>query len=243
MHNLGWNVYNISMLHIFCGDDTASSRAAYISKRAQLTQSGREVIPIEASAVADVIQSTGADVLNLFGEMPVYETTGLVSACKKIYGRKAKQQLRDLHADQTILLLDWEQKSAYDLGIDKDKFSFLKEYKLPHSTFTLLPTLIPGHKNECLKALRSLSAHQPLEVTFAMILRHVRLITQLAAGLTPKDNPFLIRLAQTSLSHFTPHQALKLYERLLSIDINVKTGRKTPLGLQAQLEVLIMMAL
>jgi hypothetical protein len=60
----------------------------------------------------------------------------------------------------------------------------------------------------------------------------------LSTGIRPKDNPYLIRLAQNSLSHWPKESLLKFYYRLLTIDLNVKTGRNTPLGLKQQLEIL-----
>lgn len=231
------------MLHIFCGDDTATSRTTYIAKRTAYVSQGHVLVPLDATHIDTLMSTLGTVTENLFGEIPVYETTGLIPACKKLYGRKTKQMLRDLHADPTTILVDWEAKSAYDMGIDKDKFPFVAEYKPAQSTFTLLSALRPGNVATCLVTLRMLSAHQPIEVTFSMIIRHFRLMIAILSGETPRDNPYLVRLAMSAREKYTTHTALKIYEKLLSIDINTKTGRKTPLDLQAQLEILIAMAL
>ncbi len=226
------------MLHIFCGDNTVLSRDALTQEKQRLNKSGKYIQTIDANSVIDIIKSGGSDAIDLFAGAPVYETTNLIASLRKSYSRKAKEQLRLIANDTSIELLDWEDKSTYDLGIDKDKFTFVREYKMSENTFTLLPTIVPGKKTVFLKKLQSLSEFQPIELTFSMILRHFKLMISLATGSRPKDNPYLIRLAQSSLTHWSKDSLLKFYYRLLTIDLNVKTGRNTPLNLKQQLEIL-----
>lgn len=226
------------MITIFCGDNTVLSRNALTQKKKEILKSGVHILTVDATNVIDIIKSGGSDAVDLFTGVPVYETTNLIGTLRKSYARKAKEQLRTIANDTTIDLLDWEDKSTYDLGIDKDKFPFVFEFKMSESTFTLLPNLIPGKKSTFLGKLQTLSEYQPIELTFAMIIRHFRLMVSLSAGLRPKENPYLIRLAQHSLSHWSKESLLKFYYRLLTIDLNVKTGRNTPLNLKEQVEVL-----
>lgn len=226
------------MITIFCGDNTVLSRDALIQQKQTLVKSGSYIQTIDAAHVMEIIKSGGSDAIDLFTGAPVYETTNLITSLRKSYARKTKEQLRNIAQDTTIQLLDWEDKSAYDLGIDKDKFAFVHEYKMSENTFTLLPTLVPGKKAAFLNKLQTLSGIQPIELTFSMILRHVRLMLALSTGIRAKDNPYLIRLAQDSLSHWSKESLLKFYYRLLTIDLNVKTGRHTPLNLKQQLEIL-----
>lgn len=231
------------MILIFCGDNTILSRDALTQEKLELLKLGKYIQAVDATAVIEIVKSGGSDAVDLFTGAPVYETTNLIPAFKKSYARKAKEQLRKLAEDQSITLLDWENASAYDLGIDKDKFPFVKDFKMSESTFTLLPTIAPGKKSVFLQKLQSLSEFQPIELTFAMILRHFKLMILLSAGSRPKENPFLIRLAQNSLSHWSKESLLKFYYRLLTIDVNVKTGRNTPLHLKEQIELLASFAL
>ena len=226
------------MLLIFCGDNTVLSRNAITKEKQRLVSKGRYIKTIESGSITEIIKSGGSDAVDLFTGAPVYETSNLIASLRKSYARKTKEQLRNIAKDPTIELLDWESKSAYDLGIDKDKFSFVHDYKMSESTFTLLPTIVPGSKELFLAKLRSLSEFQPIELTFSMIVRHFKLMIALSAGLKPKDNPFLVRVAQSSLRHWSADSLLKFYYRLLSTDLNVKTGRNTPLSLKDQLETL-----
>jgi hypothetical protein len=226
------------MITIFCGDNTVLSRDALIQQKHNLIKSGNYIQTIDATRVIEIIKSGGSDAIDLFTGAPIYETTNLIASLRKSFARKAKEQLRNIVQDTTIQLLDWEDTSPYDLGIDKDKFAFVHEYKMSENTFTLLPTLVPGKKTEFLRKLQSISEFQPIELTFSMMVRHFKLMIALSAGLRAKDNPYLIRLAQNSQSHWPKESLLKFYYRLLTIDLNVKTGRNTPLGLKQQLEIL-----
>jgi hypothetical protein len=226
------------MILIFCGDNTVLSRDTITQEKQRLIKSGKYIQTVDANSVIDIIKSGGSDAIDLFAGAPVYETTNLIASLRKSYARKAKEQLRKIANDSSIELLDWEDKSAYDLGIDKDKFSFVHEFKMSENTFTLLPTIVPGKKTVFLTKLQILNESQPVELTFSMILRHCKLMIALSTGVRPRDNPYLIRLAQNSLSHWPKDSLLKFYYRLLTIDINIKTGRNTPLNLKEQLEIL-----
>lgn len=225
------------MIIIFCGDNTVLSREALTQKKKEILKSGVYIQYVDATKVIDIIKSGGSDAVDLFAGIPVYETTNFIATLRKSYAHKAKEHLRQLADDQTIELLDWEDRSTYDLGIDKDKFSFVQEYKMSENTFTLLPTIVPGKKTVFLQKLQRLNEFQPIELTFSMILRHFRLMIALSTGSRPRDNPYLVRLSQSALTHWKTDQLLMFYYRLLSIDLNVKTGRNTPLSLKEQLEI------
>lgn len=227
------------MITIFCGDNTVLSRDALIQRKHNLIKSGNYIQTIDATRVLEIIKSGGSDAVDLFTGAPIYETTNLITSLRKSFTKKAKERLRNIAQDSTIQLLDWEDTSAYDLGIDKDKFTFVHEFKMSESIFTLLPALVPGKKTDFLRILKSVSEFQQIELTFSMIVRHCKLMIALSTGIRPKDNPYLIRLAQSSLSHWPKESLLKFYYRLLTIDLNVKTGRNTPLNLKQQLEILV----
>jgi len=231
------------MLTVFCGDQTVASRDALISAKQAYLKSGREIKPIDASDVPELIKSGGSDAHDLFTGSPVYETVGLVSVFKRKYARKAKEELRTLATNSSIELLDWESKSAYDMGLDKEKGGWIKESKSSESTFTLLPTLSPGNGTRFLQKVSSLSKSQPIEVTFAMIGRHVRLMIALSAGSTPRDNPYLVNLARSCLRGWDADRLIKFHYQLQRIEANVKTGTATPLSLREQLEIVVAMML
>ena len=127
------------MITIYCGDNTVLSRDALTLEKHKILKSGKYIQTVDASNVIEIIKSGGSDAVDLFTGAPMYETTNLIASLRKSYARKAKEHLRKIADDATIELLDWEDKSTYDLGIDKDKFSFVHEYKMSENTFTLLP--------------------------------------------------------------------------------------------------------
>lgn len=231
------------MLKIFCGDHTVASRDAFVAYRDRLRTEQTLIIDTEPSQVLELVHNDGSYTHDLFGNAPVYSTSKLIWALRKKYNRKMKDSLRAFAQDDSMHVIDWEEQSAYDLGIDRDKFSFVHESKMSESTFTLLPALVPGNRTTFLKKLDLLTIYQPVEVTYSMIMRHVRLMLLLQGELHPRDNPYLIRIAQQCAKYWSRPQIISFYRHLLSIDINVKTGRNTPLSLRDQLDVLAGIAL
>ncbi len=231
------------MLLVYCGDHTAASRDALSAKRCGYITSGREIKQIEAANVIEMIKSGGSDAHDLFSGAPVYETANLVAVYKRKFARNAKAELRALVSNSSVELLDWEDRSAYDLGLTGEKGAWVHDSPMPESTFSLLPLLVPGKSKEFLVRLRALSAHQPIELTFFMIVRHVRLMILLAAGSKPKDSPYSINAARTSLVGWDQIRLVKLYHQLQKVEMNAKTGNNTPLSLRNQLEIVIAMML
>jgi len=227
------------MLTIYCGDNSVASRDAFSQAKKVAAISGNSVTEIESSELLEIEKSGGSAASDLFGGRPVYITTNLVKVLKRKLVRKTKDKLRELSASEEIEIIDWEDSSAYDLGIDKDKFSFVKDYKLAVSTFTLLPKLKPKNAQNFLSELQELAKAQPIEVTIAMLMRHVKSMLLLKSGKSVRDNPYLVRLASSGSAHFTLPQLLEIYKRLLRADINVKTGRGTPLSIKEQVETII----
>ncbi len=224
---------------IFCGDNSVASRDAYSLAKKKIEVAGSFVTETDAINVTDIAQSGGSNAFDLFAGRPVYTTANLVKVLKRKLARNAKTKLKELAQDQNIEIIDWEDASAYDLGIDKDKFDFVRDHKLAVSTFTLMPSLKPKNASTFLKQLQELTKSQPIEVTVAMITRHVKSMLLLKSGKSVRDNPYLVRMAQSGASQFTEAQLLELYKRVLKADINVKTGRNTPLGIREQVETIV----
>ena len=232
--------YDTHMLTIFCGDDTATSRAAFLRAKEAVLQQHGSPHEVESSEILDIVSSGGSDAWDLFTGKPTYFTTNLVKVLKRKLSRAAKAKLRELSADPSIQIVDWEDVSAYDLGFDKkDNFSFVRESPVSVSTFTLLPCVRPGSKREFVQILTALKRHQPIEVTYSMIMRHIKLMLALSQHKTPRENPYMVRLAATCLSQWSDTRSLlELYKRLLKTEINMKTGRNTPLSMTEQIEMI-----
>ncbi len=227
------------MLTIFSGDNSVASRDSFSKAKSMIEAEGSFVNETDASNIIDIFQSGGSGAFDLFAGRPVYTTTNLIKVLKKKLARNAKAKIRELASDPNIEILDWEDSSAYDLGIDKDKFEFVKDHKLSSSTFTLLPKLKPKNASIILSELQNLTSHQPIEVTMAMILRHVRTMLVVKSGKVMRENPYMLRMAESGASAFTSSQLLELYKRLLRADVNVKTGRGSPLKIKEQFETIV----
>lgn len=227
------------MLTIFCGDNTVASRDAYSKSLQILDSNGSFINDKDPAEILDIVISGGSGAHDLFSGRTIYTTTNLVKLLKRKLARNAKAKIRELAGDKNIEIVDWEDSSAYDLGIDKDKFDFVKDHKLASSTFTILPKLKPQNAKNFLSELQILSSHQPIELTMSMTLRHVRTMLMLKSGKVTRESPYMLRIAQSGSNYFSSTQLLELYKRLLRADVNVKTGRGTPLKIKEQLETIV----
>jgi hypothetical protein len=224
------------MLTIFCGDDTVASRNKLTRARERFASQGYEIIQVDPSEIERIQKDGGLMAVSLFGRSAVYETTHLVPVYRRKYQKKTKEVLRQLASDQNIILIDWETKSSYDLGLESQLF--VDESRVKENTFTLLPNCKPGNGPVFIKKLHDLTKTQPIEVTFAMLVRHVRNMLMISIHKRPKDAPFLVKIAQTCVKSWDMERLQRFYYQLLKVEVNTKSGYGTPLDLHQQIDVL-----
>jgi hypothetical protein len=229
------------MLAIFCGDDSAASREAYTKTKFRLRPVASDRILIDPKEVLTLPTHADATMPDLFGITPLYETTRLIPTLKRSLGRKLKEYLLQIASHPSLTVIDWEDASAYDLGIHTYKASWIHDHPVTHNTFTFLKLCRPGNATSCLKSLQLLCTHQPIEVTFSMLQKQVRLMIALQTDLHLKENPYLVNLAKATMVAWPPKRLLSFHHQLQKIEINFKTGSNTPLSLRQQLEIVLMM--
>lgn len=227
-------IYNTPMIQIICGEDTVAARKQISDLKGKYKKQNYLVQDIVPTQLAD-IQKIGERSAGLFEEKRVFFVRNLQAYLAK--SRKWSGTVKELAADDSIEIIDWEEgKSAYELGL-KDK-SVFKEFKPSASVFQLLDLCSPGNKKPFLKCLTTLAETQDMMFVFILLSRHAR------ALLLAKQSAFPGRIApwqKTKLISqsklWKEEQLVNFYEGLAKIDQAMKTSG-TPLNLRQSMEVL-----
>lgn len=187
----------------------------------------------------DLDLTTATQVLEaatLFGETPLIVIEGLFSLTKS----KNKDSLLEFisrYQDRDLLL--FEDKSLSPTALKLFAKAKPEEYKPAAIIFSFLDSLRPRAAARSLKLLEDLeSARQPAELTFAMLVRQVRLLIQALEPSSLKMAPWQKSKLVSQARAFGKENLLKLHADLYHLDKNLKIGAN-PLDLSLQLMNLI----
>jgi hypothetical protein len=97
-------------------------------------------------------------------------------------------------------------------------------FKLPKAIFKLMESLRPGNGRTALRLFEEVCKTQPAEMVFVMMVRQIRLLLQIKAGVSLKMAPWQMNQLRAQTSAFETGQLLDLHKKMLRIDIDVKTG-------------------
>ena len=227
------------MLTIICGEDTAASRKYFDDlKKQYLTENyfASEVKPEQVSEITKELANSN----NLFEEKRLFITTNLDKYYKKITFRKRGEDplskaLSEISASKQIIVLDWEDKSAWELKIKK--ITPVKEFKMKEDIFKLLDSLYPKNKLNFLQILDSLSQSTEEQFIFIMLARHIRNLILAASNSLPNMAPWQKSRVISQAQKWSSENLVKFYEGIQRIDIGLKTS-SNPQGIKKSLDIL-----
>ncbi|MFA6991786.1 MAG: DNA polymerase III subunit delta [Candidatus Gracilibacteria bacterium] len=120
--------------------------------------------------------------------------------------------------------------------ITKEMVDDLVTPSLSSSIFKLTDALAARNSKESIRILRTLiEMDEELNMIFFMIVRHFRLMIQIKELVEKKDppysiakqlgaNPYVVQIISKQCRNFTEENLRDIYQKLLKIDIDVKTG-------------------
>ncbi len=221
---------------IIHGEDIVSARNRL---NELIAAAGEKGLGVKRLTAKDLDLTTATQVLEattLFGETPLIVIEGLFSLVKS----KNKDSLLEFisrYQDRDLLL--FEDKAIGPSALKPFVKAKPEEYKPAAIIFSFLDSLRPGGAAKSLKLLEDLeSARQPAELTFAMLVRQVRLLIQALEPSSLKMAPWQKTRLVSQARIFGEAKLLKLHNDLYHIDKNIKTGAN-PLDLSLQLMALI----
>lgn len=221
---------------IIHGEDTVAARNHLNDEIEKLKSNASEIKRFEAKGLDLTTLTQSLEGMTLFGQQPVIVIEGLFSLQKS----KAKDLLIEFiskYQDRDVILYDDRALTPTMLK----PFGKAKaiEHKPAAIIFTFLESLKPNSSINSLKLLTQLEeANQPAELTFAMLVRQVRLLIQALEPATLKAAPWQKTRLTSQARAFGEAGLLKLHAKLYQIDKELKTG-KNPLDLATQLFSLV----
>ncbi len=224
------------MLIIICGEDNVSSRNYFLQLQAAYKEQGNDLKKIYSSELQTILLSS-ADILNLFGQRQIFLAENLNKVVSRKKGNKPFEVLTAIGKNKQIVLLDWEDGvSQRELKISA--LGKVKEFKPSASIFKLLDACYPSNLQTFIFLLRAVCSPQNAMFVYVMLRRHIRnLLLVNSKAKIPTLQSWQLHKLQQQTNSWQPERLISFYERLISLDISLKTG-KNAYDLQQSLEIL-----
>jgi DNA polymerase-3 subunit delta len=152
-------------------------------------------------------------------------------------GRKIENQAIDLLTSSVGSDL-WQMKNEIDKLISykqnkiitSDDINLLVKSKIDENIFNLVDALGTKNKKLALKLLNDqLENKTPWTYLIAMIIRQFRILLQVKSSVPNLSfHPFVLRKAQAQAQNYSLEELKNIYQRLLKIDVQLKTSQIDP---------------
>lgn len=230
-------IKSTSVVTILHGDHVARSRARLQTIIDQARQAQKSITRLDAKRSQTPLLESTLGNPNLFfqSQLIIIEELHSQPITKQKDWAKIIANL-----DQTNLLeiVLWEKRALTATMLKRFPQASVEEFRVESTLFDWLDSLgnnqDPSKKIELLQKAR---ASEDEYFCFLMLIRQIRLMIQCKSGHQLKAPPFVINKVRSQASHFSTHQLLALYQKLLEIDYRQKTSRQT-LSLSQELDLL-----
>ena len=224
----------LAMFLLICGENIVESRNYLAKLKNTYRAKHTELHEVPAKELYDVLKNE--QVQTLFGDPIIYVTLGLIGQLSK-QKKKVAEELKTLDSDQQFKIIDWEEKSSYDLKIKSPTYQY-KEFKADKTVFDFQELCAPGSRHSFISALGKLTDSNDPVFLFTMLNRHVRTMILLKTK-QPAGNmhPFVKQKAERQAQKWDQSKLLSFYEGLARIDLASKTNG-SPFDMKRSLEIL-----
>lgn len=225
------------MINLLHGDHHLKSRNFLQEKINAAKTKGFEIIKlVPGFKIADLKQALESQ--SLFGQERLV-------VLENVFSKKSPDQkkiIEYLFQDKINFpeLLLWEEKEQRASTLKKvPHFWKIMVFKTPKLVFNFLDSLKNISPSHTLKLFSDCLKTESPEFIFYMLTRQIRLLILAQENLLEKLAPWQKTKYIKQSKKFRPELLLKIYKRLLKIDVFAKTG-KTLLPLNYQLDLLIL---
>ncbi len=130
-----------------------------------------------------------------------------------------------IKTDNQLDIVLWEEKELKSAILKKlPAFWQVKLYKLPAVMFSFLESITPYQKDKAIKLIEQVRKKASDEFIYLMIVRQIRLLLLAKEKALPALPFWLSKRINFQASQFEKNQLLKLYQKLLVIDIKEKNN-------------------
>lgn len=212
--------YTSPMITVICGEDVVAART-FLTESLQKLEG--EVQSVSADDVIELSRQESQP-LTLF-TTPVYL---LENASKKITRKGSGdlyKALLTIAKNTTITLYIWESGLS-KRDIKTADLGPVKEFKPSSSVFTLLDLCYPSNLHRFMSEYQALATPQTELFLHIMLTRHVRTLILVKAGeMPPRMQSWQAGKLKSQAAKWDENKLLDFYEKLLSIEVQLKTGK------------------
>lgn len=214
------------MIYLFHGDNQVASRKKLTDLIAQAKREKKEVIALNGLKVNLTQVLSALESSSLFGQEKLVVIENLFSRPKS----KEKEVIIKYLKKKSVVpeMIFWEKKTIPGTTLRwLPKNWQIQLFKTSAIIFRFLDSLRPGNTKQMLTLLKESIEKDSPEMIFYMLARQIRLL------ILAKDSgrrglfgaPWQINKLLNQANYFTLEQLINLYQKLLAIDIDIKTGR------------------
>lgn len=215
------------MTIIIHGEDTATSRKAFIDLRNNITNPViLEGGPLTLQQVKQAVDGGG-----LFGDDVHIFIEELLS--KRKTSKELTEIISFLSQTKTPLYL-WESKDLTTKQLTPFKNATVRQYKIPTTVFAFLDSIKPNNAKQMIKLFHTTLETQEAGFIYFMLVKHMRLLLALSDVTstntieeTKRLSPWQRTKFQKQANNFSSDHLKGLYLTLYTIDLELKTGKQT----------------
>ena len=216
------------MFTILHGDNLLASRKALEAMKK--TAEKKEVISFDGKKVTLTDLKQALEARSLFGQEKLVIVENLISNKKKQTTKNKKQNkvfeyLKNLEFDVDLIL--WEKKKVDGRTLTPFKNAKVQLFQTPAIIFKFLESIQPDNQESMLSLFGNCVKTGPVELIFYMIVRQFRLLI-LVKDLGKEGvrmAPWQYAKLTNQANWFTLEKLLKIYKKLLQVDLEQKTGQ------------------
>lgn len=211
------------MIRLLHGDNIAASRnALYLYKSNAVSPTSLRGGEFTLTDLVQIFEGG-----QLFSESKNIFIDDFFGRIKKGPELQAYAEYLSIQANQHTIVI-WESKVLTKTQLALFKSTSTELFKLPTTLFTFLDSIKPSAAKSILPLAQKAASDAGEEMVYAMLIRHIRLLLAILANAEIEEAKRLapwqkIKL-QKQASLFSEKQLLSLFEKLLLIDKERKTG-------------------
>lgn len=222
------------MLTLLHGDNIVDSRNELV--RIKNNYQG-EVLIFNGKTLSLTELKSAVESLSLFGSRRLIIIEELHSKISKIQLKELLEYL--LKSEISVDMILWESKEILKTSLNKFMPVWkIQLFSIPKSLFTLLSSIIPSNNAKIMKLLKETRKTNNNEFIFLMIVRQIKMLLLASENALTSMPTWMQFKYLRQAKDFSKEQLLRIYRKLLLIDIGQKTSR-SPFTLAQELDLFL----
>ncbi len=141
-----------------------------------------------------------------------------------------KKIIEYLNSNKSADIIFWENDEITKTSVSLIKNASTKNFSLPQNIFAFLDNIKPGNGKYLIENFSENLKKSEAEIIFFMIIRQFRIMLNLALNDSPIDEvkrmaPWQLSKLKRQAEIFGKEELIRLYGKLLEIDLSTKTGK------------------